>query len=545
MRGQLDRPLRPKTKVHLPGRTPVQLSLAVVLIALSTALGPASAAPPRHHTVEVELSLSGLRVPINLPIDTAWSVHSHWGAEHAEDVLVLTPADEGSVSFAIELAGRTAKDCPLVDPFPIEIGGETWIQGRGAGGPVLCRMLLDARALVRITHAEQPDVEITPPRLASYAKVLRPLLDALRTRRLIQDGPPRLPAPDGPLPTEFELPTVGLVVQHPEDEMLWRVAPPGNRDFDALIRVVPVFPEVQIAVRRHALAEVSGCARLARHLLSAFWSASDTPAPGDWEGLVAKRVGRFESLAMCRVHEGSLLDVRIATRPLVPIGAFDPILARLAASRVTQPPPPSPLPHAPTRAVLARSATLALGFDFPGTIDRTARVAQRLSSPSPFASVDLALGWTSRNGLALAAGVSLGADGHGALLAASLETGVALALDDELTFVLALALEDRNEALFANRSLSLVFDMRSSQHLPGQFAWSLRMTPLLLVSRAAAITGLPLAISWTGMFARGPLRGLVIGVDLRWVTSPLRASEQWPSEGIAFGLRVGVGRLDR
>ena len=27
------------------------------------------------------------------------------------------------------------------------------------------------------------------------------------------------------------------------------------------------------------------------------------------------------------------------------------------------------------------------------------------------------------------------------------------------------------QALFANRSMSLVIDMRSSQHLPGRFAW--------------------------------------------------------------------------
>jgi len=483
---------------------------------------------------------------VNLPADTTWSVHSRWDADHWEDVLVVTPLGEPATFYAIEVAGRTVKDCPLADPFPIEIGGETWIQGSrdpGVDGTIFCRMLLDARALVRITHAPTPSPTPTPapPALAAYSQVLRPLLDAIRNRRLIPGGPPPLPPPDRPLPAELALPTVGLVIVRPDDQMLWRVAPPGNRDFDALIRVLPVFPEVQIAVRRHALAEVAGCARLARHLLSAFWSASETPPPGDWAGLVGKRVGRFESLALCREDKGALLDVRLATRPLVPILAFTPIFERLATSRVMGPPPRSPLPRSPTRAVLMRSATVALGLDFPGTVNRGLQVPKRLTGPSPFGSVDLELDWTSRNGLTLGASLSLGGDGHGGLIGASLETGVALALDDELTLVLALALEDRREALFANRSLSLVVDMRASHHQPGRFAWSLRLVPLLLVSRQPAITGLPLAISWTGVF----VGGLVIGVDLRWVSSPVQATEAWPSEGLGFGLRIGYGHLDR
>jgi len=274
--------------------------------------------------------------------------------------------------------------------------------------------------------------------------------------------------------------------------------------------------------------------------MNAFWTVSETPPPTDWDGVVGKRIGRFNSLALCREHDGSLLDVRIATHPLVPIGAFDPLLARLATSRVTHAPPPSPLPHAPTRAVLMRSATLTLGLDFPGTITRGAPIAERLAGPTPYASIDLGLDWTSRNGLALAASLSFGADGLGALLGGSLATGVALALDDELSFVLALALEDRREALFANRSLSFVIDMRSNHHHPDRFAWSLRLVPLLLASREPAITGLPLAISWTGLSG-----GFVFGVDLRWVSSPVRASQSWPSEGLALGLRIGVGALDR
>lgn len=529
------------------------------------ALSPARAADPVNQLAAIDLPLAGLRVPMTLPSGATWSVSSRWDAGRHEDTLVVTrPDGAGDVTdtYVIEVSGRTARDCPLVDPFPIEIGGETWITGTAAGssgalpaaggdgdGALICRPFLDARAVVRISPAPAWDA----PGSERHVVVLRPLLDAIRNRTLIPGLPEArvLPPPEHPLEPEQVLPTVGLVLQRPSIPERWQVAevrrpegPPGpasaDRDFDALIRVVPTFPEVQIAVRRHALAEVRGCARLARHQLGNYWQARDTPPPAGWSGVLGKRIGRFESFAVCREQDGALLDVRVAARPAVSIAAVMPMLDALARARAILLPPPSTVPDSASRAVLVRAAALALGLDFPGTIARSSDVTPR-STLAPFGALDLGLSFTTRNGLALAASLALGADGHGALVGASIETGVALALDDELTFVLALALGDRREALFENRALSLVMDMRAGFHVPHTFGWSLRMVPLHLASRAPAITGLPLEIGWTGVFPSG----LLIGADLRWVSSPLEATAAWPSEGLGFGLRIGWGDVSR
>ncbi len=504
-------------------------------------LGTARAAPERPQPADVDLPLAGLRVNLVLPPGMTWRVHSRWGADHYEDVLTLA-ADGRDMTYTIELAGRTAKDCPLANPFPLELGGEVWIEDRGAPVATLCRMLLDARAIVRITSTTDLDLLSTPRALELHTQVLRPLLDSLRVRRLIPGVPPPLPPPDGPLPETLQLPTVGLHLTTPTDAMRWRVMPPADRDFEALVRELPVFPEVQIAVRRHTLAEVSSCARLMRHLLNALWKASPITPPSDWTGLVGKRHGRFVSLAMCRPQATALLDVRVAARPAIPLDALQPILDALAASREVAAPPPSPLPGAPMRAVLTRTALVSVGLAFPGTRVRGNRLVQ--PPPGPYTTLDLGMSYVSRNGLALAGSVAVGVDRaapNDLILGASFEIGVALGLDPDLTFVLALGAEDRREALFDNRALTLVLDMRSNQHVPNTFAWSLRLTPLLLASREPAITGLPLAISWTGMFESG----FAFGVDLRWISSPPRPSAAWPAEGLAFALRVGWGDLGR
>jgi hypothetical protein len=143
--------------------------------------------------------------------------------------------------------------------------------------------------------------------------------------------------------------------------------------------------------------------------------------------------------------------------------------------------------------------------------------------------------------VALGAALSLGVDGRGDILGAAIEAGVALGLDEEITLVMTLELEERREALYANRSLSLVLDMRSNHHRPETFAWGLRVTPIQLASREPAITGLPLSISWRGLFPFG----LLIGIDLQWISTPTRASAAWPAEGLSVGVRVGVGHLER
>lgn len=524
------------------GRRGSVARIAAALVILASSLGhhPARAddgPPPRP----VDLVFAGLRLMLELPPEVTTAVSARRTAEGASDVLVVTRPGDRPITYEIEISGMTARDCPLHDPFPIEIGDEIWIHGRRESepGPVLlCHTFRDARVLVRI----EPPLELEDAEaMKRHVPILRPLLRAVRDRRVIPGAPAPLPPPVGPLEPELVLPIVGLVIERPDDGRAWDVAPVADRGFDALIGALPVFPEVQVAVHRHPIDEVPDCARLFHYLLNDGWSASDTPAPPGWRGLVHKRIGRFHAHVACAPHGGALLEVRIAARPAVDLRELDALLAALATARATAPPLPSRLPRKVSRVVLERSVSVAAGVTFPGTVDRASDVDARLTDTSPYGSFDLTLGWMSRNGVALGATLSAGADGRGEVLAAALEAGVALGLDDEITLVMAMTLEERREALYANRALSLALEMRNGHHRPGAFAWALRVIPIQLASREPAITGLPLLVSWRGLFTSG----ILIGADLRWVSSPNKASRTWPSEGLAVGLRFGFGALDR
>ncbi len=536
---EVDRSRRPKGKAHPCARALV-VACALTLV---TARSPASATVERPPPTLIDLPLAGLRIVPRLAAGTTVTVSSRWHAEHAEDRVVVIAPQATPVAYAIEVGGRTARDCPLDDPFPIELDGETWIRAGRSSDPaeihtLICRTFSDARVIVRISPPPASDAA-----LASHGPFLAALLDAVRNRTLIPGGPPPLPPPEHTLDPELTLPTVGLVLARPDDRMYWRVAEPAaDRDFDALIRALPVFPEVQVAVRRHLTREVADCARVVRHLADNHWSRSEALPPPAWTGMLEKRITRFDSRALCRVHGDALLDVRIASRPRARLDAMTPILDALAHSRIVAPPPPSPLPLAPTRAVLAQSAALALGLDFPGTVPRAATVDPRAGDDAaPYGALELALSWIARNGPALGAALQLGADARGELLGATFEAGVALALDREMTFVFMLAFDERRRALYANRSLSLALELRADLHRPETFAWWLRVVPLQLASREPAITGLPLTIAWTGLFPSG----LLVGADMSWVSSPTRPNDAWSAEGLTFGVRIGVGAITR
>lgn len=510
-------------------------ALASLLIACS-ALGRTAHAAPA--LVEVDLPIGGLRVALPLLDAAGWSVRPRWDAAHAEDELTTTVGGVPT-SYVVTLGGRTARDCPLRDPFPIELDGETWI--RDADG-VICRTLPDARVEVRVAPAPEDEAA-----LARHRPVLVALLEALRARR-VTPHPTSPPPPETPVAGSLTLPLAGLALDLPgpaSDAGYWRVAPATEeRRFDALVRVVPVFPEVQVSVRRHARAEVASCARLQRHLRDKGWSRVDAPSPTGWRGVLGRRIGPYTARAVCLARPedgGGLLDVRLASHPEVPLARFTGILEALAHARAIAPAPPSEVPLAPVSAVALHTVACGFGLDFAGTVVRGAAASTRASGVGPYLSLELGLGWMTRNGPLLGGALTVGADAHGARLGATLDAGVALALDAESTLGFMLAFEDRSDALYANRSLSWAIELRSDWHRPRAFAWSLRVVALQLASREPAISGLPLAIGWQGIFPSG----LVLGLDLRAIASPPRASEGWPSEGIGVGLRVGYGGFSR
>lgn len=509
-------------------------SLACLLACLSLAR-PTRATPA---SVEVDLPIGGLRVALPVLDAAGWSVRPRWDGERAEDELT-TAVDGVPTIYVVTLGGRTARDCPLRDPFPVELDGETWI--RDADG-VLCRTLPDARVEVRVAPAPEDEAALT-----RHRPVLAALLEALRARR-VTPHPTSLPPPETPVARALTLPLAGLAFGLPGpagEAGYWRVAPATEaRRFDALVRVVPVFPEVQVSVRRHARAEVASCGRLQRHLRDQGWSRVEAAPPTGWRGALGRRIGHYAARAVCLARPedgGALLDVRFASHPEVPLAHFRGLLEALASARAIAPAPPSEVPLAPVSDVAVHTVACGLGLDFAGTVVRGAAASSRASRGGPYASLELGLAWMMRNGPLFGGALTVGADAHGARLGATLDAGVALALDAKSTLGFMLAFEDRTDALYANRSLSWAIELRSDWHRPRAFAWSLRVVALQLASREPAISGLPLAIGWQGIFPSG----LVLGVDLRAIASPPRASEGWPSEGIGVGLRVGYGGLSR
>jgi len=505
-----------------------------VLLACLVLAWPARASPA---TVDVDLPIGGLRVALPVIDPTAeWSVHPRWDGDHAEDHLTAIVGGV-PITFVVTLGGRTARDCPLSDPFPIELDGQTWIR---AGDGELCRTLPEARLQVRIEPPPGDEAALEPHR-----PVLRALLEALLERRVTPRTAPPLTPAMAPPAGALRLPLAGLRIDHPTDGSRWRVAPASDtRRFDALVRVVPVFPEVQASVRRHRGAEVSGCARVAKHLRDTRWEEVDLAPPPGWQGVLGRWIGRYAARALCRVRPddgGAVLDVRVASHPEVALDDLAPLFDALAHAAAIAPPPPSEIARAPVSAVALRTVALGLGLDFPGTVMRGETAPPRASGVAPYGALELGLGWMERNGPLIGGALTMGADANGARLGATLEGGVALALDPESTLGFMLAYEDRSDALYANRSLSWVVEVRSDWHRPQVFAWSLRVVAFQLVSRAPTISGLPLAIAWQGVLPSG----LLLGVDLRAIASPARATEAWPSEGLSFGVRVGYGGFDR
>lgn len=487
----------------------------------------------------IDLPVAGLRVRVPEALGAASiEVDSSWSEAMAWDRVTV-----GDMRYEVQVGARTARDCPMPEPFDVVIGGATWIRSRDR----FCLLLPESRLLVRI-DATSLSSGLDRDALDPHRPLLEALAEALTSRRLVPSGR-RPPPPYDPLPESISLPAVGLELTRPDERARWHVAERRpERDFDALVREVPAYPEVQVSVRRHPRATIADCPRLFRALLAGPWRAdaldpATLPALAGWQGVLGRRLGRYRSYMICRETADALLDLRIAVDPerdpRTWLDAVTPLIEALAKARTLHPPPASKALDAPVESSLLRSASLLLGASLPGTLTHPERSPR--ASAAPYAAVELGACWARRNHLAVGASVALGVDGQGPTWLGRFDLGVAVAIDAETTFVVAFGIEDRRDALVANRTLSTVFELRAREHEPHAFAWALRMQPLHIASREPAIRGAPLTLAWQGVWPSG----LLVGVDLAWVAAPTRPSAAWPTEGLAFGLRLGWAELTR
>jgi len=469
----------------------------------------------------VHLPLAGLVVEL----DGAWHVASRWTPSAdpyepatGEDRLTR---DDGLREYVVRAGGRTDRPCPVEDPFVLELDDRTWIHAPKA--QTLCHLEDDARIEVQIARGP-PEPEAHRAELAAFA-------EALGRRRVDPEAPapltdPRVTGPDPRPDRTASLEVGGLIVRMPDDGFVWRVARPREgRRFDALVRVFPTFPEVQLLVYRHAREHLASCAALARrHAARAPWRVGETS-----EGTaIVRDLGRFRVVERCVDTASGPLEVRVAGAPDQPLAPLAGALAALAEAARGAPTPRAPA-LVPARSHTLRWATGVLAMALPETSSR------------PLAGAEIGTSFVQRNGFYARAMLGVGASEEGPWSSATADVGVALGAAPELTLTLSLGLRADDDPILVNRSLSLGLELHSGYHLDGAFAWSLRVVAMHLASRQPSVAGTPLVIAWDGVFTSG----LMLGLDLRWVDRPLEPQDGWRGAGLVLGVRVGIADVRR
>ncbi len=438
--------------------------------------------------------------------------------------------------YLVDLGGLTERDCPLDESLPWTLGKETWVSGRASSGlPTLCLIQQATLTLVISSHWSV-DPTLSHPFLLDEVDeaVIDSMLEAVRESRPAVEPPPAAEPTSPSTPTT--LPRTRLVVELPTSSR-WRVMPAKARDFDAIVRDVPVLPELQVSIRRHRALHTS-CEDLHQRLLRTRWLSLEDSHLGllartaGFEGGLQKTIDGFESVAFCKPIGDSLLDVRLLSRPSS-TGHLNTILSSLsnayfALSDPLEPDGPfSTLPPA-TRRMEATAVTLA-GLSFGGDQDKG----------QLFGAVELGLRLSELNGIDLGGTFALGLDGSGNTYAARAELGVRLGLPRHLSLSVSLGLLARRNSLLENRAIYSGFTLRSDAS--DSLTWSLDVVPLLLASRQPAISGAPLLLAWQARFASG----LLLGVELEAVSRPRIPQAGWASDGVGLGLRMGFGSLSR
>jgi hypothetical protein len=512
---------------------------ALLTVANTLAYGDTVAAEPKERVALTILGIEFSRP--SLPAILALRADGTWNADQRTQWLEVD-TDIGTRRYEVGLGGRTGRDCPLGESAPFLFEGELWVSGRDASlRPALCKILKGFATLV-VSSTWPVDSSLERPFLldAVDEHILSSLLESVRNLQVSDEVPPD---PDPPSPTVVTLPKTSLVVELPAG-FRWQVAPARARDFDVILRDVPVLPELQIAIRRHRENDMD-CEELHRRLERKGWQPlDDTRArqigrAAGFEGGLHKPIEGFESRAFCMPIGGSLLDVRFASRPPTD-RHLDTLLTRLAnASWAVSDPmnrlDPFSIPPPATRALETRGVAV-IGLSHGGSLGTSTVEAD--GSPL-FGALELALRLSELNGLDLGGTVALGLDGSGETHAARVDVGVRLALPRRTSLSVSLGLLARRDGQIDNRALYTSFALRSEAS--DALSWSLEVLPLLLASRQPAITGAPFELVWQGRLRSG----LIFGAELRSVSQPRVPTASWPSDGVSFGLRLGFGSLSR
>jgi len=242
----------------------------------------------------------------------------------------------------------------------------------------------------------------------------------------------------------------------------------------------------------------------------------------------------FVSHALCMGSEQELLDVRVASRPHLPVLAHALILGALANASPGLGLAPLPSDLARRDAGLVRHHWSVL----TAAAQLEPRAADAPSRSGAAVGLDAGLGLLWKNGLAATIAGSVGVDRLGPSWGASVDVGVAFKFASDLVLVLSLGWLERHEALIDNRALTLSFGLhRGYLASDGKIPWSLRVVAFQLASRVPQIMGAPLEIVWQGEL----WPGLVGGLSWRSVSQGVGGSD----EGIELGIRFGIGSIWR
>jgi hypothetical protein len=319
---------------------------------------------------------------------------------------------------------------------------------------------------------------------------------------------------------------------------LWKVVKPvAGRDFDALVRTVPAFPEVQVVIRRHTRRELADCSTLARRLATGTWrrpeKSENISKTEEFATVASAEVIGFRSVALCREGPNELLDVRIASRPSQPTDTLWSLLHALArTTRLTETPLPSGLARRDAAFVRHQWGVVTTGLQFAPN-DAGANEA------SGALGFESGLGMMWKNGFAVSVIGNVGVDEEGVAWGASIDAGVALQAASDLMLVLSLGWLERHEALIDNRALTLGFELRRGYlNDDGGLPWSLRVLAFQLASRFPLVMGAPLEITWQAEL----FPGFVGGLTWRSVSG---TGDGALDDAIELGIRFGLGSIWR
>ncbi len=554
-------------------RTP-RIAAWTLWIVLAFLCHSASAAPPPPDipaapdappdatapTTRLSLPVAGLWVELPTPANTRWSVRGTWRYHKREgttraDVLARRDAS-GKVDLTLRVDFATLHDprCPMEQPFPIELAGHAWVhEPRPGGMAFLC--FAPKRGTIRVEL-------IDPARLPleTHADTLDALRNAYATRELAPTQPTRDPAVTQPPethrpPAVWNLTRSKMKAQAPDDGYVWvRSTPTPTRSFDAIIKRVPAFPDVQVALQRFPLDEFRTCERLKRYMTKVRRWRVREPLPGTpqgFDGDLAKRFGPWTTRHLCKRIGDALLDIRLSSAPApTTLEPYAELLRRLETAAQTTPEAAETWAPSRHRYVTDRFLLRSLGT--------SVAISNRASSPGDSwrmagPGLDASLLWAVRNGpmlrtrLTAAVDFATAFDGGpaaegrfgGTHLEFAIDGWINIGFDTRTIIALGVGFQAVNGPLVEGSSLTGGVMFMQDLYYQDRFGWSLRLSPLSLFAEHGQWAFAPLSIEWQGVW---PAQGLTAGVEFQYVGAPtLTTGPGLAQEGAALILRFGFG----